>query len=165
VVFHPAVTADSKGVWTASIPHLVSHLPTRPGRTVDIGFLMSGDIAAQWRDGMARGYVEGILEKESHDLWPLRKWQIRLFRLDLVNKTLSYQEEGNGEIKGEYELSYSSYLSFVNIRSRKRNCELVVSGYSRGDWSYLYLAAPNEETINMWFSALRTTIKVEDTTT
>jgi hypothetical protein len=125
-----------------------------------------GDVIAQWRDSLAMGYLEGILEKESHDVWPLRKWQIRSFRLDMVNKTLSYREEtgqegGNDcEMKGEYELTASSYLSFVNIRSRRRHCELVISGYSRGHWSYLYLSAMNEETINMWFAAFRIVIKV-----
>lgn len=115
-----------------------------------------------WRDCILTGHLEGFLEKESHDVWPLRKWQMRHFKLDIEKKTLTYLEgdENDAEMRGEYILNSSSYLSFVNIRPNRMKCELVVSGYSRGTWSYLYLAAYDEENINMWFAALRRTIRV-----
>jgi hypothetical protein len=35
VVFNPVVTADEKGVWTASISHPISQLPTPCGRKIE----------------------------------------------------------------------------------------------------------------------------------
>ena len=114
---------------------------------------MAGPLA-DWTNFLSSGRLEGHFEKESHDIWLFRRYQMRYFVLDATARLLMYYtSENKSECRGRYLLSDASKLGEL---LEETSTDFFITGTSKGIvGQVLRMRAPNVRTANLWFAALR----------